>query len=353
MTLGLDMADITEITIKRPDDWHLHLRDGDMLKTIVPFSARAFARAVIMPNLDPPVTTAADAEAYRSRIMDALPDGTAFTPLMTCYLTDSIDADDLINGHAAGVFTAVKLYPAGATTNSERGVTDMARVDGVLARMEKAGMPLLIHGEATGPDIDVFDREAVFIEQTLAPLLKKFPGLKVVLEHATSSDAVDFVLAAGDNLAATITAHHLIINRNAVFEGGIRPHMYCLPVAKREAHRLALRKAAVSGSPKFFLGSDSAPHPVSAKEAACGCAGIFSAPSALEHYVQVFDEEGALDQFEAFASLNGPGFYGLEPNQDTITLKKTGSTVPGDVSIGGETVKPFQAGDSLTWAIAE
>ncbi len=350
------MAETTDITIRRPDDWHLHLRDGDMLKAVLPFTVRGFARAIVMPNLDPPVTTAAAAAAYRDRIAAALPEDASFTALMTCYLTDDTEPDDLAGGHSSGVFTAVKLYPAGATTNSAGGVTDMARVDGVLGRMEEAGIPLLVHGEVTDPGVDVFDREAVFIERTLAPLLDRFPGLKVVLEHITTSDAVDFVLGRGDNLAATVTVHHLMINRGALFEGGLRPHMYCLPVAKRESHRLALRKAAVSGSSKFFLGTDSAPHPLSAKESACGCAGIFSAPAALEHYVQVFDEEGALGNFEAFASLNGPRFYGLEANQETITLKKAAARVPGGISIdgdGGGAVKPFLAGEPLSWSIVD
>jgi len=352
-TLGFDMADTMDITIRRPDDWHLHLRDGDMLETVLPFTVRRFARAIVMPNLAVPVNTAADATAYRDRITAALPSDAAFTPLMTCYLTDDTDADDLVAGFDAGVFTAVKLYPAGATTNSASGVTDMGNVLGVLERMETAGIPLLVHGETTDPSVDIFYREAVFIDRTLAPLIERFPGLKVVMEHITTSDAVDYVLSAKGPLAATVTAHHLMINRNALFEGGLNPHMYCLPVAKRESHRVALRKAAVSGAAKFFLGTDSAPHAVSAKESACGCAGIFSAPAALEHYTQVFDEEGALDQLEAFASLNGPKFYGLTPNEDTITLKKTAGTVPGDVNIGGETVKPFLAGEPLSWAIVD
>ena len=348
------MAETTEITIRRPDDWHLHLRDGDMLKAVVPFTARRFARAIVMPNLSPPVTTPAAAEAYRERIMAQVPEGTVFTPLMTCYLTDDADADDIIQGHRSGIFTAAKLYPAGATTHSDAGVTDIGRIEPVLGRMEEAGMPLLVHGEVTDPDVDVFDREAAFIERVLGPLLDRFPGLGVVFEHVTTSDAVDFVSAGGDNLAATITAHHLIINRGAMFEGGIRPHMYCLPVAKRESHRLALRKAATSGNGKFFLGTDSAPHAVSAKEIDCGCAGIFSAPAALELYAQVFEEENALDRLEAFASLNGPKFYGLAANEGTLTLKKEEGRVPGDVPVeGGEAVKPFMAGEPLTWAIVD
>jgi len=360
-TCGLiraSMAETTEITIRRPDDWHLHLRDGAMLKACVGFTARCFARAIVMPNLTPPVTSADHARAYRDRILDALPKGVDFTPLMTCYLTDNSDADDIVQGHAEGVFAAVKLYPAGATTNSADGVTDMGNVLGVLERMEEAGIPLLVHGEVTDPSVDVFYREAVFIDRTLAPLLERFPALKVVFEHITTSDAADFVTGAGPNVAATITAHHLMMNRNAMFVGGLRPHMYCLPVAKRENHRLALRTAATSGNAKFFLGTDSAPHTLAAKESECGCAGIFSAPAALEHYVQVFDEDGALDVFEAFASLNGPAFYGLEPNEETITLKKTGGQVPGDIEIengkGPEgAVKPFLAGEALAWTMAD
>ena len=352
------MAGTTEITIRRPDDWHLHLRDGAMLKAAVGFTARRFARAIVMPNLTPPVTTAEHARAYRERILGALPDDAGFTPLMTCYLTDTTDADDLVRGHGEGVFTAVKLYPAGATTNSTDGVTDMSNVLGVLERMAEVGIPLLVHGETTDPAVDVFYREAVFIDRTLAPLIERFPALKVVFEHITTSDAADFVIAAGANVAATITAHHLMMNRNAMFVGGLRPHMYCLPVAKRENHRLALCDAATSGNAKFFLGTDSAPHTLAAKENACGCAGIFSAPAALEHYTQVFDEEGALDAFEAFASLNGPAFYGFEPNSETITLTKTAGQVPGDVAIenakGADgAVKPFLAGEALAWTLAD
>ena len=352
------MAETTEITLRRPDDWHLHLRDGVMLETVVAFTARRFARAIVMPNLAPPITTADQARAYRDRILSACPDGAEFTPLMTCYLTDDADVCEIVRGHGEGVFTAVKLYPAGATTNSQNGVTDLGSVMGVLEGMEKAGIPLLVHGETTDPGVDIFYREAVFIDRTLAPLLERLPGLKVVFEHITTSDAVDFVTAAGPNVAATITAHHLMINRNAMFEGGLQPHMYCLPVAKRDNHRLAVRAAATSGNAKFFLGTDSAPHTLSAKETACGCAGIFSAPAALEHYVQVFDEDGALEAFEAFASLNGPAFYGFAPNEATITLKKTGGHVPGDVEIenakGPEgAVKPFLAGEALAWTLAD
>jgi dihydroorotase len=337
------------LTLRRPDDWHLHLRDGAMLAAVLPATARVFARAIIMPNLVPPVTTVAAAEAYRARIMAALPEGARFTPLMTAYLTDGSDPDEIERGRRAGVFTAVKLYPAKATTNSAAGVTDVAKTYRVLERMEKLGMPLLLHGEVTDPAVDVFDREAVFIERVLAPLMRDLPGLKLVLEHATTKDAVDFVRSGPPTLAATITAHHLVINRNALFAGGLRPHMYCLPVAKREAHRLALRGAATSGDPKFFLGTDSAPHPVHDKERDCGCAGIFSAPAALETYAQVFAEEGALGRLEAFAALNGPRFYGLPPNDERITLRRERWRVPAEIAAGAGAVKPFLAGEELDW----
>jgi len=352
------MSRTSKITIRRPDDWHLHLRDGPMLAAVLPFTAARFARAIVMPNLSPPVRTAADAGAYRDRIMAALPSGHSagarFTPLMTCYLTDDTDADDLIRGFEAGVFAAAKLYPAGATTNSADGVTDIGRIDGVLVRMAGAGMPLLVHGEVTDPDVDVFDREAVFIERVLAPLVARIAGLRVVLEHVTTADAVDFVRAQGPEVAATVTAHHLVINRTDMFRGGLRPHLYCLPVAKRERHRRALREAATSGDAKFFLGSDSAPHPVAAKEAACGCAGVFSAPAALEVYAQVFDEEGALAKLEAFASLNGPAFYGLDANDARVTLVRSPMEVPADVAVaGGGAVKPFLAGETVAWSFAD
>lgn len=343
------MAKLDEITLRRPDDWHLHLRDGDMLAAVLPFTARAFGRAIVMPNLVPPVTTAAAAEAYRDRILAALPAGAAFKPLMTCYLTDATDADDLAAGHAAGIFTAAKLYPAGATTNSDNGVTDIARIEGVLSAMAGIGMPLLVHGEVTDPAVDIFDREKVFIERVLAPALDRHPDLKVVFEHITTADGVEFVRGAGPRVGATVTPHHLVINRNALFAGGMRPHMYCLPVAKRERHRLALREAATSGDASFFLGTDSAPHPVSAKETDCGCAGIFNAPNALETYAQVFDEEGALDRLEGFASLNGPAFYGLPPNEETVTLVRAVRETDRPVPVGAETVLPFDAGTPPGW----
>ena len=299
------------LTIRRPDDWHVHLRDGAMLQGVVAHTARQFARAIVMPNLSPPVTTVEAGRAYYNRILAAVPEGMTFEPLITCYLTDTIDPDEIARGFDETVFTAAKLYPAHATTGSAHGVTDIAAIRSVLERMQAIDMPLLIHGEVTDHDVDIFDREKVFIERTLDGIVRDFPDLRIVFEHITTKDAADFVTDAGPNVAATITPQHLHINRNAMFAGGIRPHAYCLPVAKRELHRLALRAAATSGNPKFFLGTDSAPHSVSAKESSCGCAGIFNAPYALESYVTVFDEEGALDKFEGFASLHGPAFYRL------------------------------------------
>ncbi len=340
------------LTLRRPDDWHVHLRDGAMLKAVLPFTARAFARAIVMPNLTPPVTGVAAAKAYRRRILKALPRGMDFTPLMTCYLTDRADPDAVAQGFEQGVFAAAKLYPAYATTNSVMGVTDIAHIMPVLERMQTIRMPLLVHGEVTDPKIDVFDREARFIEGVLAPLMKRLPGLKIVFEHVTTSDAIDFVNISGANLAATITAHHLVINRYALFAGGLRPHMYCLPVAKSERHRLALRHAAVSGSPKFFLGSDTAPHLIADKEKDCGCAGIFSSPVALETYARVFEEEHALDMLETFASLNGPRFYGLAPNETRVTLKRARWKAPGKIRVGKAAIKPFLAGEMLEWKLA-
>ena len=337
------------LTIRRPDDWHLHFRDGDIMRGVVPFTARQFARAIVMPNLSPPVTSVEAAAAYRDRILAAVPDGVEFTPLMTAYLVDGIDGAELARGYADGVFTAAKLYPAHATTGSAHGVTDIASIMPALERMAQIGMPLLIHGEVTDHDVDIFDREAVFIERTLSGLVRDLPELKIVFEHITTADAVAFVDASGPNVAATITPQHLHINRNAMFAGGIRPHAYCLPVAKREIHRLALRKAATSGSPKYFLGTDSAPHAKSAKENACGCAGIFNAPFALESYAAVFDEEGALDKFEAFASENGPRFYGLPLNDGTVSLKRATITVPETVDASGTPVVPFHAGENIGW----
>ncbi len=343
---------MSTFVMRRPDDWHVHLRDGPMLAGVVNFTARQFARAIVMPNLNPPVTTVAAAEAYRSRILAALEPGLSFTPLMTCYLTDDIDAAEIERGFAAGVFTACKLYPAHATTNSSHGVTDIKNIHGALETMQRIGMPLLLHGEVTEKHVDIFDREAVFIERILSKLVRDFPALKIVLEHITTEEAANFVAQGPATLAATITPHHLDYNRNAMFEGGIRPHFYCLPVAKREHHRLALRKAATSGSPKFFLGTDSAPHAVSAKETACGCAGVFCAPHALESYAKVFDEENALARLEAFASENGPRFYGLPLNEDRITLAREPQSVPERISAGGTEIVPFHAGASLSWRFA-
>ena len=337
------------LTIRRPDDWHVHLRDGAMLRGVAGFTARQFARAIVMPNLSPAVTSAAMAAAYRDRILAALPADADFTPLMTCYLTDASDPADLRAGFADGVYTAAKLYPAHATTNSAHGVTDIARIHPALAAMEAIGMPLLVHGEVTDPEVDVFDREAVFIERVLTAVLRHFPALKVVFEHATTAEAVQFVEASGNTVAATITPQHLHLNRNALFAGGLRPHAYCLPVVKRERHRLALRRAATSGSAKFFLGTDSAPHAQSAKEADCGCAGIFNAPFALESYATVFDEEGALDRLEAFASLNGPRFYGLPVNPGTVTLERAPTAVAATIDAAGTPVVPFHAGETLGW----
>lgn len=341
------------LTIRRPDDWHLHFRDDEVMRGVVPYTARQFARAIVMPNLTPPVTTTARGAAYRERILAAVPEGIEFTPLMTCYLTDNTDADDIALGFTSGVFTAAKLYPAGATTNSDSGVTDIRRLDAVLERMAEIGMPLCIHGEVTDHDVDVFDREAVFIERTLAPLIERLPHLRVIFEHITTREAVQFVDGACDNVAATITPQHLHLNRNAMLVGGIRPHAYCLPVAKREVHRLALRAAATSGSAKYFLGTDSAPHAREAKESACGCAGIFNAPHALESYLAVFDEEQALDRFEAFASENGPQFYRLPLNEGRVTLERAEVRVPEVLDVNGTLIVPFHAGETLGWRLAD
>lgn len=337
------------LTFRRPDDWHVHLRDGDMLKGVVAHTAQQFARAIVMPNLSPPVTNVEAGRAYRQRILAAVPDGMTFEPLITCYLTDTLSPDEVANGHSEGVFTAAKLYPAHATTGSAHGVTDVSKIYTVLERMQAIDMPLLIHGEVTDPAVDIFDREKIFIERTMQALVRKFPALRIVFEHITTKDAADFVTESGPNIAATVTPQHLHINRNAMFEGGIRPHAYCLPVAKRELHRLALRKAATSGNPKFFLGTDSAPHARDAKESACGCAGIFNAPFALESYATVFEEEGALDKFEGFASLYGPAFYKLPVNEDTVTLRKAVTQVPESIDCAGTPVVPFHAGERLGW----
>lgn len=339
------------LTIRRPDDWHVHLRDGEMLAAVVEHTARQFARAIVMPNLTPPVTTVAAAEAYRERIVAALPAGTDFTPLMTCYLTDAADAEEIARGYADGVWAACKLYPAHATTNSAHGVTEIRALSGVLETLQRIGMPLLIHGEVTDREIDIFDREAIFVERTLTPLVRDYPALKIVLEHITTAEAAAFVTEAGPNVAATITPQHLHLNRNALFDGGLQPHAYCLPVIKRERHRLAVRAAAVSGSPSFFLGTDSAPHGRARKEASCGCAGIFNAPYALESYLAVFDEEKALDRFEGFASEHGARFYGLPLNDGTITLERGDVAVPELIGAGDTAVVPFHAGQTLGWRL--
>ena len=334
------------LTIRRPDDWHVHLRDGEMLKAMAPYTARQFARAIVMPNLVPPITSVEAANAYRDRIAAAA--GPGFTPLMTCYLTDETSPEEIARGFELRAWIAAKLYPAGATTNSASGVTDVRNIYPVLKRMQAIGMVLCVHGEVTDPDVDVFDREAVFIERVLEPLTRDFPALKIVLEHITTIQAVEFVKAMGPNVAATVTPQHLLLNRNAIFAGGLRPHAYCLPVAKREEQRLAVRKAATSGSAKFFLGTDSAPHTREAKESACGCAGIFNAPFALESYAEVFEEEEALDKFEAFASVSGPNFYGLPLNDATVILEQAEVEVPAEIA----GVVPFHAGETLRWRFA-
>ena len=334
------------LTIRRPDDWHVHLRDGEMLKAMAPYTARQFARAIVMPNLVPPITSVEAANAYRDRIAAAA--GPGFTPLMTCYLTDETSPEEIARGFELRAWIAAKLYPAGATTNSASGVTDVRNIYPVLKRMQAIGMVLCVHGEVTDPDVDVFDREAVFIERVLEPLTRDFPALKIVLEHITTIQAVEFVKAMGPNVAATVTPQHLLLNRNAIFAGGLRPHAYCLPVAKREEQRLAVRKAATSGSAKFFLGTDSAPHTREAKESSCGCAGIFNAPFALESYAEVFEEEEALDKFEAFASVSGPNFYGLPLNDATVSLEKAEVEVPAEIA----GVVPFHAGETLRWRFA-
>ena len=345
------------LTIRRPDDWHVHLRDGAMLEAVAGYTARQFARAIVMPNLTPPVTSIEAAKAYRARIMAALgggkDGGVDFTPLMTCYLTDGTDPVELERGYAEGVFAACKLYPAHATTNSAHGVTDIRALTAVLATLQRIGMPLLIHGEVTDKSSDIFDREAVFVERVLTPLVRDYPGLKIVLEHITTAEAAAFVAEADHPIAATITPQHLLINRNALFDGGLRPHAYCLPVLKRETHRLAVRAAAVSGLPRFFLGTDSAPHVVGAKESGCGCAGIFNAPFALEAYLRVFDEEGALDKFEGFASEHGARFYGLPLNEGTVTLVRGDVEVPASVGAGDAAVVPFLAGTNVGWQFEE
>lgn len=342
---------MTRLTFRRPDDWHVHFRDGDAMRAVVPFTARTFARAIVMPNLTPPVTTTALAAAYRERILAATPEGAGFTPLMTAYLTDGSDPADLVAGHADGVLTAVKLYPAHATTNSQFGVTSIAAVRPVLAAMEKAGMPLLVHGEVTRADVDVFDREARFVDEVLLGILADFPGLKVVLEHVTTEEGVAVVKAHAGRMAGTITPQHLLYDRNELFRGGIRPHLYCLPILKRSTHKVALRAAATAGDGLFFLGTDTAPHLRHAKETACGCAGVFSAPVAIEAYLKVFEEEGALDRFETFASLAGPAFYGLPVNEERVTFEKRPRRIAEAVAVAetGEIVSLF-GGETVEWS---
>lgn len=342
---------MNRITLIQPDDWHLHVRDGAALKSVVPDTARCFARAIIMPNLKPPVTTTTQALAYRERILAALPANTAFNPLMTLYLTDNSRPEEIERAKTSGHVHAVKYYPAGATTNSDAGVTDIKRTYAVLEKMAELGMPLLVHGEVTDPGVDIFDREQVFIDKVLQPLRARLPALKIVFEHVTTRDAVQFVEQAGTNVAATITPHHLLYNRNAMFQGGIRPHYYCLPVLKREQHREALLHAATSGNSKFFLGTDSAPHAVGAKESACGCAGMYNAPAALETYAEIFDQHNALDKLEGFASRHGPAFYGLPVNTGTITLVKESWTLTESKPFGNEQIKPMRAGEQIAWRV--
>lgn len=341
----------TQITITQPDDWHLHLRDGDALNSVALFTARQFARAIIMPNLNPPVTTVVQAVGYLDQILSAV-DGTDFEPLMTLYLTDNTSPDEIIAARKSCFIKGLKLYPAGATTNSDAGVTDIRLCDDALDEMQKAGLPLLIHGEVTDPRVDVFDRENVFIEKTLQPLTQRFPELKIVFEHITTREAADFVLESGDNVAATITPHHLLLNRNAMFQGGLRPHNYCLPVLKRDVHQQALLQVIRSGSNKFFLGTDSAPHAKHKKESACGCAGIFSAHAAIEIYTSIFDQQNALDKLEAFASFNGPDFYGLPRNNKTISLVKEDWQIPEEYPLGSDKLVPFLAGQTINWKLA-
>lgn len=343
---------IDRLTITRPDDWHLHLRDGVMLRDVLPDTARQMGRAIVMPNLAPPVVTTADAAAYRDRILAALPDGARFEPLMTLYLTEATSPDEILRAKESGFVHGVKLYPANATTNSHAGVTDLRNVAAVLEAMQRVDLPLLVHGEVTDPEVDVFDREAVFIERHLERLVRDFPALRVVLEHVTTREGAQFVADAPDNVAGTLTAHHLLLNRNAIFAGGLRPHHYCLPVLKRELHRQALLAAATSADTKFFLGTDSAPHPKHAKESSCGCAGIYTAHAAIELYAEAFDAAGALDRLEAFASHNGPDFYRLPRNAGRIELVRGGHDVPATLTMGGQELVPFRGGDAVGWHVA-
>jgi dihydroorotase len=344
---------LTTLTITRPDDFHLHLRDGPQLRAVVADSARRFARAIVMPNLKPPVVTTEMALAYRARILDALPQGLHFTPLMTLYLTDNTPPSEIILARKSHAIHGVKFYPVGATTNSDAGVTDIAKCYRTLATMEGIGMPLLVHGEVTDPEVDVFDKERFFLERVLIPLTRRFPNLRIVFEHITTREAVEFVRESSGNVAATITAHHLLLNRNALFQSGLNPHYYCLPVLKRETHRQKLVEAATSGNPNFFLGTDSAPHPRSAKETGCGCAGIYSAHAAIELYAEVFEQAGALNRLEAFASFHGAAFYGLPRNKDSISLKKEKWNVPTQLEFAGDVLIPLQAGKSVTWKLLD
>ena len=343
----------SRLTIRRPDDWHLHLRDGAMLTAVCPESARHFARAIIMPNLVPPVVRGTDAAAYRDRILAARPEGSTFTPLMTLYLTEDTDPDDVARAHADGIIHAVKLYPAGATTNSDAGVAELEALYDTLAVMEAVDLPLLVHGEVTDHDIDIFDREKVFIDRHLRPIAERFPQLRIVLEHITTADAVAFVRECGEHVAATITAHHLLLNRNDMLVGGIRPHYYCLPVLKRRSHQEALREAATGGDAKFFLGTDSAPHATHTKESPCGCAGVYTAHAAIELYAEVFDEMNALDRLEAFASHFGPDFYRLPRNSDTITLQREAWDVPATRALGDTSLTPLRAGETVAWRVVD
>jgi dihydroorotase len=341
------------LTLTRPDDWHLHLRDGEAMRSVVAATARVFGRAVVMPNLDPPVTTVAAAAAYRERIAAALPNGSRFAPLLTLYLTDNTTPEEIARASSSGFIIGAKYYPAGATTHSESGVTDLARIHATLGAMERHGFPLLVHGEATGAEVDIFDRERVFVERTLERIVRDFPALTVVLEHVTTSDAVDFVVAAAAHVGATITPQHLLYSRNALLAGGVRPHLYCMPVLKREKHRRALVKASTGGNPKFFLGTDSAPHSRGSKENACGCAGCYSAHAALEMYAEVFEAAGALDRLEAFASFHGADFYGLPRNAEKVTLRREAWTVPAEYAFGDRTVVPLRAGEALQWRVID
>jgi dihydroorotase len=342
---------INTLTLTRPDDWHLHLRDGAALKAVLPDTARQFARAIVMPNLRPPVTTTDLAGEYRARILAALPKELIFEPLMTLYLTDNTSADEIKRAKASGFIHGVKLYPAGATTNSDSGVSDLAKCSAALEAMQDVGLPLLVHAEVTDSDVDVFDRERVFIDRHMTPLLKRYPNLKVVFEHITTKDAADFVMNAPANVGATITAHHLLMNRNDMFKGGIQPHHYCLPILKREKHRVALVKAAISGNAKFFLGTDSAPHAKHTKEAACGCAGMYTAHAAIELYAEAFEAANALDKLEAFASFYGADFYGLPRNKDKITLEKSSWLVPNELPLGDDSLVPLRAGQQIHWKL--